>query len=253
LKNQDPIKGKKPISNFEQKANIILIVVAIVILSAIALGVYLTIEKPAKKISQKIETPLKVQQDVNSSKVLAPSPKVEQKAVPQKVEEMPKVQENQKVQQNQKKENDDLTNQKIVTVNIKTSKGDINVELYPDLMPITVENFVELVKKNFYNGLTFHRVENWVIQGGDPKGNGTGGSDKTIKLETNANIKNVRGAIAMARSMDRDSASSQFYILKQDASWLDNDYAVFGKVVTGMDVVDKIAIGDKMAEVKEIK
>ncbi|MGE5474255.1 MAG: WG repeat-containing protein [Ignavibacteriales bacterium] len=140
----------------------------------------------------------------------------------------------------------------IKMINIKTDKGNIKLEVYPELMPITTENFLGLVKNSFYDGLKFHRVEDWVIQGGDPRGNGTGGSDKTIKLETNSKLKNIRGAVAMARSSDPDSASSQFYILKTDASWLDGSYAVFGNVVEGMDVVDSIAVNDKMIKVEEL-
>jgi peptidyl-prolyl cis-trans isomerase B (cyclophilin B) len=136
-------------------------------------------------------------------------------------------------------------------VTINTAKGPIVMEVYPDLMPVTVANFDKLVKSGFYNGLTFHRVENWVIQGGDPKGDGTGGSGQTIKLETNPELKNVRGAVAMARSSDPNSASSQFYILKQDTPSLDGQYAVFGMVVQGMNVVDQIQIGDKMQTVQE--
>jgi cyclophilin family peptidyl-prolyl cis-trans isomerase len=136
-------------------------------------------------------------------------------------------------------------------VTINTAKGPIVMEVYPDLMPITVANFDKLVKAGFYNGLKFHRVENWVIQGGDPKGDGTGGSGQTIKLETNPELKNVRGAVAMARSSDPNSASSQFYILKQDTPSLDGQYAVFGMVVQGMNVVDQIQIGDRMQAVKE--
>jgi cyclophilin family peptidyl-prolyl cis-trans isomerase len=135
-------------------------------------------------------------------------------------------------------------------ITIDTGRGPIVLEVYPDLMPITVANFDKLVKSDFYNGLKFHRVENWVIQGGDPKGNGTGGPGWQIKLETSSQLKNLRGAVAMARSMDPDSAGSQFYILKKDASWLDGQYAVFGKVVQGMDVVDQIKIGDLMKTVK---
>jgi peptidyl-prolyl cis-trans isomerase B (cyclophilin B) len=136
-------------------------------------------------------------------------------------------------------------------VTIDTAKGQIVMDVYPDLMPVTVANFDKLVKSGFYNGLTFHRVENWVVQGGDPKGDGTGGSGQTIKLETNPELKNVRGAVAMARSSDPNSASSQFYILKQDSPALDGQYAVFGMVVQGMNVVDQIQIGDKMLTVKE--
>lgn len=134
---------------------------------------------------------------------------------------------------------------------INTTRGQIVLEVYPDLMPITVTNFDKLVLSGFYNGLTWHRVLDWVIQGGDPKGDGTGGSGQTIKLETNPQLKNVLGAVAMARSSDPNSASSQFYILKQDQPSLDGQYAVFGKVIKGMDVVDQIQQGDKMLSVKE--
>lgn len=140
-----------------------------------------------------------------------------------------------------------------IIVSIQTEKGEIVVSLRPDLMPITVDNFVGLVNKGFYNGLKFHRVEDWVIQGGDPKGNGTGGSDKKINLETKPELKNVKYAVAMARSEDLNSASSQFYILKKDSSFLDGKYAVFGNVIKGKEVVDKITIGTKMTEVKVVK
>lgn len=131
-------------------------------------------------------------------------------------------------------------------VTINTARGQIVLEVYPDLMPITVANFDKLVQSGFYDGLKFHRVEDWVIQGGDPKGNGTGGPGWTIKLETHPQLSNIRGALAMARAMHPDSAGSQFYILKKDATMLDGQYAVFGKVVEGMDVVDQIQIGDLM-------
>lgn len=135
-------------------------------------------------------------------------------------------------------------------VTIDTAKGQIVLEVYPDLMPVTVANFDKLVQSGFYDGLKFHRVEDWVIQGGDPIGNGTGGPGWKISLETNPQLKNVRGAVAMARSTDPNSAGSQFYILKKDASWLDGQYAVFGKVVQGLDVVDLIQKGDLMKTVK---
>ncbi|MDD2504389.1 MAG: peptidylprolyl isomerase [Clostridia bacterium] len=136
-------------------------------------------------------------------------------------------------------------------VTIDTAKGKIVLEVYPDLMPITVANFDKLVQSGFYNGLKFHRVEDWVVQGGDPSGNGTGGPGWKIRLETNPQLKNLRGMVAMARAMDPNSAGSQFYILKTDASWLDGQYAVFGKVIEGMDVVDQIQIGDIMQSVTE--
>jgi peptidyl-prolyl cis-trans isomerase B (cyclophilin B) len=135
-------------------------------------------------------------------------------------------------------------------ISITTPKGQIVLQVYPNLMPITVENFEKLVKSGFYNNLTFHRVEDWVIQGGDPKGNGTGGPGWTIPLESDLTLQNVRGAIAMARSREPNSAGSQFYVLKKDAPWLDGQYAVFGKVISGMDVVDQIVIGDKMLSVQ---
>ena len=134
---------------------------------------------------------------------------------------------------------------------IDTDRGTVVVELYSKVAPKTVANFEKLAKQGFYNGLTFHRVEDWVIQGGDPKGDGTGGSGQTIKLETNPQLKNVRGAVAMARSSDPNSASSQFYILKQDTPSLDGQYAVFGMVVQGMNVVDQIQVGDLMKTVQE--
>jgi peptidyl-prolyl cis-trans isomerase B (cyclophilin B) len=134
-------------------------------------------------------------------------------------------------------------------VAVETSKGKILLELYPDLMPVTVANFEKMVHSNFYDGLVFHRVEDWVIQGGDPKGNGTGGPGWSIPLETHPELLNVRGALAMARSGDPDSAGSQFYILKVDAPWLDGQYAVFGKVTAGMELVDQMKQGDKMITV----
>ena len=125
--------------------------------------------------------------------------------------------------------------------------GTIEVELNHSVAPITVENFVKLANKGFYNGLTFHRViKGFMIQGGCPKGNGTGGPGYTIKGEFYANginnpIRHVRGVISMARAMDPDSAGSQFFIMHQDAPHLDGQYAAFGKVTKGIEVVDAIA------------
>ena len=138
----------------------------------------------------------------------------------------------------------------VETVKIETSKGDILMEVYPEKMPITARNFLDLVKRGFYDGLTWHRVEDWVVQTGDPEGTGSGGSGKTIKLETHDDLKNVEGAVGMARSDAPDSATSQFYILKKEAAWLDGGYAIFGKVnEESMDVVNRLAIGDKMNKV----
>jgi peptidyl-prolyl cis-trans isomerase B (cyclophilin B) len=125
--------------------------------------------------------------------------------------------------------------------------GEIVIELDEKVAPITVENFQELVAKKFYNGLIFHRViEGFMIQGGDPTGTGCGGSDKNIKGEFSSNgvsntLSHARGVISMARSNQANSASSQFFICHADAKFLDGNYAAFGKVVKGMEVVDKIA------------
>lgn len=124
--------------------------------------------------------------------------------------------------------------------------GTIVLKLDADVAPITVENFANLVNEGFYNGLTFHRIiSGFMIQGGDPLGNGTGGSSKTIKGEFASNgvknsISHVRGTISMARSSMPNSASSQFFIVHQDSTFLDGQYAAFGTVTSGMEVVDKI-------------
>ena len=125
--------------------------------------------------------------------------------------------------------------------------GTIKVELNHKIAPITVENFLELAKSGFYDGLTFHRIiEGFMIQGGDPNHNGSGGSTKTIKGEFSSNgvfngLKHTRGVISMARGNDKDSASSQFFIVQEDAAHLDGNYAAFGKVTEGMEIVDQIA------------
>ncbi len=125
--------------------------------------------------------------------------------------------------------------------------GKIEIELYPEVAPITVKNFEKLVSEGFYNGLIFHRViPGFMIQGGDPLGNGMGGADENIVGEFAMNgykndLKHTRGVISMARSYNPNSASSQFFIMHADAPHLDGSYAAFGKVVSGMDVVDEIA------------
>lgn len=132
-------------------------------------------------------------------------------------------------------------------IEIKVKKyGTISVELDADTAPITVTNFIKLANDKFYDGLTFHRIiSGFMIQGGDPLGNGTGGSKQTIKGEFSANgveneITHTRGTISMARSNDPDSANSQFFIMHEDADYLDGNYAGFGHVTDGMDIVDKI-------------
>ena len=134
----------------------------------------------------------------------------------------------------------------LVLIDVK-GYGKIVVELYPDVAPITVANFKKLVSEGVYDGLTFHRVvKGFMIQGGDPKGNGTGGSDTEITGEFSANgienkLSHTRGVISMARSQEMNSASSQFFIMHADYTGLDGNYAAFGKVVYGLEVVDAIA------------
>ncbi len=134
----------------------------------------------------------------------------------------------------------------MITIEMENGKK-IKLELYPEHAPITVANFTKLVNEHFYDGIIFHRViKGFMIQGGDPTGTGTGGSKEHIKGEflsngVNNTLKHTRGVISMARTSDPDSASSQFFIMHQDAPHLDGQYAAFGKVVEGMDVVDEIA------------
>ena len=134
----------------------------------------------------------------------------------------------------------------IVTIEMEDG-GVIRAELYPDVAPKTVENFVSLVQKGFYDGVIFHRViPGFMIQGGDPTGTGMGGPGHTIPGEFTANgfkndLKHTRGVLSMARTMDPNSAGSQFFIMHMDAPHLDGQYAAFGKVIEGIEVVDSIA------------
>lgn len=138
-----------------------------------------------------------------------------------------------------------LTGKVNVEMRVK-NYGKVTMELDADVAPITVTNFVSLVNSKFYDGLTFHRIiEGFMVQGGDPKADGTGGSEKTIKGEfkengVENNISHVRGTVSMARANDPDSASSQFFIVVEDSTFLDGKYAGFGKVTSGMDVMDNI-------------
>lgn len=132
-------------------------------------------------------------------------------------------------------------------VTIKMQNGDvIKAELYPEIAPNTVNNFISLINKGFYNGVIFHRViPGFMIQGGDPQGTGVGGPGYSIKGEFSGNgfkndLKHARGVLSMARTMVPDSAGSQFFIMVEDSPHLDNQYASFGKVIEGMDAVDKI-------------
>jgi len=140
---------------------------------------------------------------------------------------------------------------KLPMATIETAKGKIVFEMYPDVAPKTVARITELIKKGFYDGLTFHRVEpGFVIQGGDPKGNGTGGSGVNLPAEFNK-MKHVTGTVAMARATDPNSADSQFYICLGPAPFLDGNYTVFGQVTdkTSLEVIQKIRVGDVMKKV----
>ena len=141
---------------------------------------------------------------------------------------------------------------------------EMTAELYPDIAPETVANFTELIEQKFFDGIIFHRIiKGFMIQGGDPTGTGMGGSPKKIKGEFASNgfkndLKHERGVLSMARTMDPNSASSQFFIMHQDAPHLDGQYAAFGKIIDGIDVVDEIAsvrtdFRDKPLEPQRIK
>jgi peptidylprolyl isomerase/peptidyl-prolyl cis-trans isomerase B (cyclophilin B) len=128
--------------------------------------------------------------------------------------------------------------------------GEVEVELYPEDAPRTVESFVALARKGFYDGLTFHRVvPGFVVQGGDPRGDGSGGPGYTLKAEFNKR-RHVRGTLAMARADNPDSAGSQFYICFAPAPHLDGQYTVFGQVTRGMELVDRIQRGDRMRTIR---
>lgn len=136
----------------------------------------------------------------------------------------------------------------VIHAKITMENGDImEFEMYPDIAPKTVQNFVDLIQKHFYDGLIFHRIiKGFMIQGGDPQGTGMGGPGYTIPGEFRANgfdndLKHTRGVLSMARTMDPNSAGSQFFIMHQDAPHLDGQYAAFGKLTSGFDALDAIA------------
>lgn len=132
---------------------------------------------------------------------------------------------------------------------IKTVHGNIVFKFYPKHAPSTTTRIIQLIQQGFYDGLDFHRVvPNFVIQGGDPKGNGTGGSGQNLKAEFN-DLQHIEGTVAMARAQDFDSADSQFYIALNTLKNLDGKYTIFGQVIEGLDVVKKIQKGDKMLSV----
>lgn len=153
---------------------------------------------------------------------------------------------------------EDVKDNPLVTITMESGE-EIKLELYPKTAPNTVANFVSLVEEGFYNGLIFHRViPDFMIQGGDPAGNGTGGPGYSIEGEFSANeieneILHERGVISMARAQDPNSAGSQFFIMVNDAPHLDGQYAAFGKVIEGMDVVDKIVAVERDASDKPME
>lgn len=137
-----------------------------------------------------------------------------------------------------------------VAVIVMDKGGEIRIELFPGDAPKTVESFTALARRGFYDGLAFHRVvPGFVVQGGDPKGDGTGGPGYTLTAEFNAR-KHVRGTVAMARAQHPDSAGSQFYICFAPQPHLDGQYTIFGQVVAGMEVVDRIGRGDRMRTIR---
>ena len=153
---------------------------------------------------------------------------------------------------------DNNSNNPLVTITMESGES-IKLEIYPEIAPNTVKNFISLVKDDFYNGLIFHRViDGFMIQGGDPEGTGTGGPGYSIKGEFKENgfdneLKHTRGVISMARSRHPDSAGSQFFIMHQDSPHLNGKYAAFGKVVEGMEVVDKIVSVETGAQDKPLE
>ncbi|MBO4898059.1 MAG: peptidylprolyl isomerase [Clostridia bacterium] len=144
-------------------------------------------------------------------------------------------------------ETTDKETEKVMVEITMENGGVMELELYPDIAPITVENFVKLANEGFYDGLTFHRIiKGFMIQGGDPEGTGMGGSDTNIKGEFTSNgvkndLKHERGVISMARAQDPNSASSQFFIVHEDSLFLDGQYAAFGKMTSGFEVLDSLA------------
>lgn len=154
---------------------------------------------------------------------------------------------------------------KAPVVKMVTTRGTILIKLFPQDAPISCANFIKLVNKGFYNGLTFHRITDLqpgtpskIVQGGDPQGNGQGGPGWTIKGEFSSNhvnnpLTHVAGAVAMARASGNDTAGSQFYICVNPVHFLDGNYAVFGQVIKGLDVADKLQQGDKMTSVTMVK
>ena len=216
-----------------KKSYIIIGVVVVVMLAAI--GIYAVINSNSQSKKQLEENSTNIEGTTNT----------ENSTKENKTENKDENIQNNQIS-NESEENNMYSTGKHHAEIVVKNYGTIALELDADVAPITVENFANLVNEGFYNGLTFHRIiSGFMIQGGDPLGNGTGGSSKTIKGEFASNgvknsISHVRGTISMARSSMPNSASSQFFIVHQDSTFLDGQYAAFGTVTSGMEVVDKI-------------
>ncbi len=215
-----------------------IIIAIVVVLMIVAMGAYAIINNNSQnKKQQENNTNVETTKDVNNTKESVQENNTENQVA--------NTQTNNETN-NESGENNMYSTGKHHAEIVVKNYGTIALELDADVAPITVENFANLVNEGFYNGLTFHRIiSGFMIQGGDPLGNGTGGSSKTIKGEFASNgvknsISHVRGTISMARSSMPNSASSQFFIVHKDSTFLDGQYAAFGTVTSGMDVVDKI-------------
>lgn len=215
-----------------------IIIAVVVVLMIVAMGAYAIINNNSQnKKQQENNTNVETTKDVNNTKESVQENNTENQVA--------NTQTNNETN-NESGENNMYSTGKHHAEIVVKNYGTIALELDADVAPITVENFANLVNEGFYNGLTFHRIiSGFMIQGGDPLGNGTGGSSKTIKGEFTSNgvknsISHVRGTISMARSSMPNSASSQFFIVHKDSTFLDGQYAAFGTVTSGMEVVDKI-------------
>lgn len=215
-----------------------IIIAVVVVLMIVAMGAYAIINNNSQnKKQQENNTNVETTKDVNNTKESVQENNTENQVA--------NTQTNNETN-NESGENNMYSTGKHHAKIVVKNYGTIALELDADVAPITVENFANLVNEGFYNGLTFHRIiSGFMIQGGDPLGNGTGGSSKTIKGEFASNgvknsISHVRGTISMARSSMPNSASSQFFIVHKDSTFLDGQYAAFGTVTSGMEVVDKI-------------
>lgn len=215
-----------------------IIIAIVVVLMIVAMGAYAIINNNSQnKKQQENNTNVETTKDVNNTKESVQENNTENQVA--------NTQTNNETNNESEEDNMYSTGKHHAKIVVK-NYGTIALELDADVAPITVENFANLVNEGFYNGLTFHRIiSGFMIQGGDPLGNGTGGSSKTIKGEFASNgvknsISHVRGTISMARSSMPNSASSQFFIVHKDSTFLDGQYAAFGTVTSGMEVVDKI-------------